>query len=123
MKAVLIGAAAVAASMLSPVRAATAQPSTDVSHALQCFLLGGSLINNSDEKIKSVGMITSMFYAGQVFAIEPNIDLTAAMRREAPKITEARLPALRTECSTELQRRGAQMSAAGQALQADAAKK
>ena len=123
MKAVLLGAAAVATSVLQSAPATAAPSSTDISHAVQCFLLGGSLVNNSDEKIKSAGLITSMFYAGQIFAIEPNIDLTAAMRREAPKITEARFPALRTECSAELQRRGAQMSAAGQALEAEAAKK
>jgi hypothetical protein len=75
---------------------------------------------SEDPKNKTVSLLASNFFAGQIFGAAPDIDLSAALRREAPLLDEAATSALLVQCGREMVERGKQISAAGRALDAAA---
>jgi hypothetical protein len=93
-----------------------------VTHSVQCLLVVSSLATSQDAQAKLVGMMATNFFAGMIFGAAPDIDLTTAMRHEAPLLDDTKAKALLAQCGGEMKGRGDQITAAGQALQADAAR-
>jgi hypothetical protein len=112
---------ATAAVALSPCAPAQAADDATVRHYVQCFLVMSALAASDDPKGKSAGLMATNFFAGQIFGAAPDIDLTAAFRREVPVLNDAKTQDLLSECGAEMDRRGSQIVAAGDALEADAA--
>jgi hypothetical protein len=112
--------AAMAALPVAPLPAA-AQESAASKHNVECFLVVGALSENKDPKARTFGAMASNFFAGQIFGADPKIDLTAAMRREAKQMNEARFKTLLKQCTDEMKARHDQVTAAGKALSAEAA--
>ncbi len=101
----------------TPSLAQSDSPAT--THNVQCLIAVAELASSSDSTIKSVGLIASMFFAGQVFGGDPAIDLTAAVKAEASKLTPDEVKALQVRCGAEMKARGQQISAASAALLAN----
>jgi hypothetical protein len=97
---------------------ALAQSVTPETHNVQCLIAVAELVSSSDSTTKSVGLFASMFFAGQVFGGNPTVDLTAAVKAEASKLTPDDVKALQVRCGAEMKARGEQISAASAALMA-----
>lgn len=121
MKAILAGAAALGLLALSPP-ALAADPAV-TQHDVLCFLAVGALANDADPKLKSVAMMGGAFFSGKIFGDDPDIDLTAAARAAAPKLTPDAVKPLLASCGQEMAQRGQQVTEAAQALQSEAAAK
>lgn len=93
---------------------------TAVAHYVQCFVATSTLAESEDPAIKFAGLLAANFYAGHIFGKTPDIDLTAALRREAPLLGDARIRSLLVECGAEMEARGKQITAAGQAVEDEA---
>jgi hypothetical protein len=106
---------------LAPTTPALAQPqSAAIEHDVQCLLASAALLNADDPNAKNVGLMGAMFFGGQLFGADPDIDLTAALKSEAPKMTPDHLKVVLAACGAEMTRRGNQITAAGAALNAGA---
>jgi hypothetical protein len=112
---------AVAAMMLPGVASAQGDDPA-IRHAARCLIVVASLTANQDATLKMSGLMGSFFFAGQIFGAQPDIDLTRLMTREATAMDESQTKALLVQCGEELKQRGGQVTAAGQALSALAAK-
>jgi hypothetical protein len=108
--------------MALPASTAPAAAADDAAlrHSVQCFIATSTLLLSEDPKNKTVSLLASNFFAGQIFGAAPDIDLSAALRREAPLLDEAATSALLVQCGREMVERGKQISAAGRALDAAA---
>jgi hypothetical protein len=111
---------ATSASLLTPIALNAAPLSPVIEHQLQCFLSISTLIPSTDEKTKRMGVLGSMFFAGEAFGADPKIDMTAALKQEAAKLDDARVKELLPKCGAEMNARGEQINAAGRALQSNA---
>lgn len=87
-------------------------------HSARCLIAVAALAQSDDATIKMSGLLGSMFFAGQLFGTAPDADMEAVLKREAVTIDEAAIKELRVQCGQELQLRGGQISAAGEALKA-----
>ena len=113
-----------ASGLLLASTGSTAQPVTaSLSHSLQCLLISSAMIESGDAKLKSAGLMSAMFFAGQVFGADPKIDLTTALKGKLPKLDAPTVARLQKDCGQELQARGGQITAAGEAIQASASGK
>jgi hypothetical protein len=102
---------------LAPTQPALAQPlSPAAEHDVQCFLASLALVNADDQNLKNAGSMGTMFFAGELFGADPNVDLAAAVKTEAPKMTPDLLKQLLPQCGAEMTQRGNQITAAGEAL-------
>ncbi|HET8612590.1 MAG TPA: hypothetical protein VFL92_07475 [Sphingomonas sp.] len=119
------GAAILAASASAAAPTTAANVSPAVAHNVQCLLAMGAVSQSPsvDENGKDQALRASMFFAGEVFGGDPDIDLTAAARAEAPKLDDSTIASLQAQCVEELKKRGAQISAAGDALEQDSVPK
>ncbi len=106
------------AAALVPVHAAAQTYDPAIRHSARCLIVVASLASSEDATLKMSGLMGSLFFAGQIFGAEPNIDLTSLMKREAVDIDERRTKELLVQCGGELQQRGGEISAAGEALKA-----
>jgi hypothetical protein len=96
--------------------AAAAEPKPLAVHALQCFIVTAELSQSSDEKLRRAGTMAMTFYMGQLFGADPAVDVEKGLIAEAKAMTPERAKALGRECGAEMQRRGAQVEAAGRAV-------
>lgn len=92
-----------------------------LSHSMQCFIATSTLTQSDDQTVKSAGLLGANFFAGQVFGASPDVDFWALLRREARFLDTARLTELLGECGAEMERRGKEIVAAAQALEAEEA--
>lgn len=111
-------AIALVVGIASPSLAQIRAPKT--VHHVRCFIALASLTQSSDETVRGIGMMGSMFFAGQIFGSEPNIDLKSVTRAQVPSMTPATMKALQVECGQEMQNRGKEISAVGEALKQEA---
>lgn len=116
---VLIAAAAASILCASLATAASAAaPAAAGNHDVQCFIAASQVALSDDQDTKTKGMIASMFFAGKIFGAHPSINLKAALAAEAGRMDKIDMQGLLKECATEMQTRGDQIQAAGDALQA-----
>ena len=94
----------------------------EVPHDVQCFLATALLASSPEKDKKTMGLFASMYFAGQIYGRDPQIDLLAAARAGVPLLTPDNLKALYTSCGQELSSRGKEISAVGEILTKDAAK-
>jgi hypothetical protein len=95
--------------------AATAQPAPDRrAHSVQCLLAmaaaNGAAANPRAGAAARLGMV---FFAAQLFGMDPDIDLAAAARTQLPALNKQRLQALIPTCGAEMNRREQQIAAMG----------
>ena len=105
-----------AAILLSPFVAKAQAHDPAIRHAARCLIVVASLAENEDATLKMSGLMGSLFFAGQIFGAQPDIDLTSLMRREVVDIDAAQTRQLLVQCGEELKQRGSQLTAAGEAL-------
>jgi hypothetical protein len=113
-------AAALAGSLIASVSAANAaaQPAPDRRvHSVQC-LLAMAAANGAaqDPKAAAAARLGMVFFAAQLFGIDPGIDLAAAARTQLPSLNKQRLQALIPACGAELNRREQQIAGMGAQL-------
>ena len=101
---------------LSPVVAKAQAHDPAIRHAARCLIVVASLAGGEDATLKMSGLMGSLFFAGQIFGMQPDIDLTSLMQWEAADIDAAQTRQLLVQCGEELKQRGSQLSAAGEAL-------
>ncbi len=89
-------------------------------HNVQCFIATSTLAASSDKSQSSAGLMAAVFFAGKIFGSDPNVDLAAAVRAQASKLTQKQVNSLLAECGSEMRSRGVEITAADQALQAPA---
>lgn len=106
------------AAALLPFNADAQTHDPAIRHSARCLIVVASLASSEDATLKMSGLMGSLFFAGQIFGAEPDIDLASLMKREAIDIDERLTKELLVQCGGELQRRGGQISAAGEALKA-----
>jgi hypothetical protein len=111
---------AASAALLTPAMLRAAPLSPAIEHQIQCFLSISTLIPSTDEQTKRMGVLGSMFFAGEAFGADPKIDMTAAVRQETAKLDDAKVKQLLPKCGAEMNARGDQVNAAGKALQPNA---
>lgn len=108
-----------AASVVSAalVTAGGAQAATgSANHDLQCFMAASQVALSDDQDTKSKGMMASLYFAGKIFGANPSIDLKAALAAEVERMEKVDMAALLKACGEEMETRGAQIQAAGDAL-------
>ena len=88
-----------------------------VRYHAQCFLLFASLAENEDAGVKASGLMGSLFFAGQIFGADPSVDLERLLKVEALAMNDVRSQQILPQCGQEMQGRGAQITAAGKALE------
>jgi hypothetical protein len=110
-----LACAATAISLIAPPLSAQSTVS-GTTHNVQCLIAVAELASSSDATTKSAGLLASVFFAGQVFGGNPAIDLTAAVKAEASKLTPEDIQGLQVRCGAEMKARGQQISAASAAL-------
>jgi len=93
----------------------------DVGHDIRCFLAVSTLLETQDKDMHEAGLAATNFFAGKIFGTAPDIDLTAAFKREASALTDAGIKTLMGECGREMEARGDQLTQAGNALGAEEA--
>ena len=111
----LLLATIVAVSLSAPATAQTAAERQ--AHAVQCLLAmsaaNGAATDATAEGAAKIGML---FFAGEVFGMDPNVDLTAAARAQLPGLSRSKLQSLIPLCGAEMHARQRQISAIGPAL-------
>lgn len=113
LKSALIGALLIS-SIPTVVPAQTApQPN---SHNLRCLIVAALIANSPDPAQKQIGMLAGVFYAGEVFGADPQVNLAEALKKEASTLKPGELETIRASCGAEMQARGKQISEAGDAL-------
>jgi hypothetical protein len=113
MKKAILSMVTVLAATQAPVGA---EAPTTVIHSVQCYLAAGTLLNSSSSQQRMGGMLTSMFFAGQVFGANPKIDLTEIVKSEAPKLDGVKIKSLQLQCGQEMGARAQQMKIATETL-------
>jgi len=94
-----------------------AQPAApDTTHNAQCFVAIAVLANSDKPELKTMGLMGSIFFAGEIFGQNPHIDFTAAIKAAAAPMTNDQAQALRVQCGAEMAARGKEISAAGQSM-------
>jgi len=96
--------------------AANAEAPSTTSHDAQCLLISGVLASKQDPKIRTAGMMGSMFFLGKLLAVDPNLDLTATLKKEYDVMTPPAIIALQPKCNAELEARSRQLGTAGDTL-------
>jgi hypothetical protein len=87
------------------------------SHATQCLLAmsaaNGSATNDTARGAAKIGML---FFAAELFGMDPNIDLTASARAELPSLTRDKVQTLIPQCGSEMHRVEGQIAEIGKGL-------
>jgi hypothetical protein len=87
------------------------------SHAMQCLLsmsaASGAATSATARDAAKIGML---FFAAELFGMDPAIDLTATARAELPSLTRARAQTLVRQCGAEMQAKERQIAAIGTGL-------
>jgi hypothetical protein len=115
IKSGLIGGLLLASATPTGALAQTTAASAD-SHNLRCLIAAATVAENPDPNVKTIGLMAGMYYAGAVFAADPDIDLKVALKREALAMKAGDLASIAASCGAEMQARGKQLTDAGQAL-------
>jgi hypothetical protein len=113
-------AVALAGSLIASVSASgvAAQPAPDRrAHSVQC-LLAMAAANGAAQtpQAGAAARLGMVFFAAQLFGMDPGIDLAAAARTQLPALNKQRLQALIPLCGTEMNRREQQIAAMGAQL-------
>lgn len=116
-------AALIATNSISPAQANSESART--TYYAKCMVVAAQLATSDDPTTKASGGITFLFYAGHIFGADPNIDLEPLLVREAIALTKSpeESRALAVQCGSEMGKRGEQIQAAGESIQALAAGK
>jgi len=108
--------------ILSAVPAFAAAADERRKHNVQC-LVAASFASEAVEGQQKVALtMAALFFSGQVFGSDPDIDLLSAAKSEAAAMTSEKVSALLVECGAEMARRGKQLSDVGKALMNEAAR-
>lgn len=92
-----------------PAVAATADRAA-LERAVQCFVVSLATIDEKDvESSNPIAYLPTTFYAGQIFALDPEIDLSAAMDKQSDVLTDNTVAKLVPSCEGEFARRSAQI--------------
>lgn len=114
MKALFAGSVLLAFAAVMPASAEPVSPA--MKHNLQCFLAVSTLSSSRDPAHKTMGSMGALFFAGQVFGADPDVDLVVALKAEASTLQDEMIKPLLVECGREMSARGKQIQAAGAAL-------
>jgi len=117
----ILAAPAALGAVLTAAPLSAAPAKGDVGHDIRCFLAVSTLLDSQDKDMHEAGLAATNFFAGKIFGTAPDLDLTAAFRREAAGLTDAGLKALMTECGREMEASGDRLTRAGDALAAEEA--
>lgn len=109
-----------AACSLGPATSAQAADEARTERSLQCFVANLAIVGQggANASPNSAAVIAAMFFAGQALGSDPDLDLAAGMRREALRLTPARLASLNEECGAEMAARAQQIHQAARAMDA-----
>lgn len=87
------------------------------SHAVQCLMAmsaaSGSTTNPTARDAAKIGML---FFGAQLSGIDPDLDLTAAVRAELPSLNRDKLQALIPQCGAEIHAKERQIAQIGAGL-------
>ena len=92
--------------------------SDSLSSDLECLLGASVLAASEQDDVKAGGINAALFFSGKVFARDPNIDLEAALEKQAAVTDPATLSTVLTRCGTEMKARTEELSKAGRNLAA-----
>ena len=112
MKAITI--AALAAALLLP-GAAQADKADDMQADIRCML--AMYATSRNPQLAQGAGVALLYYAGRIEVREPTIDLGAAMKKEALRMSPSDYSFNARRCGDEVKAKGEALKAAGQSLQ------
>lgn len=98
---------------LMPSTGAAAQSSDVLRYNLRCLAVISALYKSDDPKQREAGKVGGTYFAAKVFAIDPTIDIRAAVPREAAQIRADEVRAIGQSCGQEMMMRGRQLQGQG----------
>ena len=98
--------------------AAAPAPDPETRADLRCFIAISALTGSEDAATQQAGMIGSRYFLGRIDGRSPGLDLENAIAAEAADMDEAQQKALLESCGAQLAKRGSEVVAAGERLEA-----
>ena len=113
-----ITATLLAIAALLPTGATARTPTPPDDHDVTCFFVVSAMISQETGDPPKEAMFAAAYFGGKIYGADPNYDLAAAAKTEAPKLTKDKMAELGKECGGELQTFGDWLTDAGKKMAA-----